>query len=101
MAEARISPLERRWLSFRELCDELNIWAWPHDCYDQAGEKRLPDVDGTNWELNLFWDGNSIQSHGGTGGVPENGFKEFLQGLNELLGLPDLVFRDAEFADEE
>ncbi len=75
-----ITPSTEMWAAFRQSIDEIEIWKWKKH-YSSKGVI----CDGTSWGLEIAYDDKMI-STGGSNNYPVNGFKEFLEAVQLLIG---------------
>jgi len=89
--ELVVTPSEERWQNFKQALDDIGVWQWNEE-YPNPG-----DTDGTQWFLEIEWDGRTIKSYGDdnyptTDGTPENNpelsptFENFLEAVRKLIG---------------
>jgi hypothetical protein len=77
-SSATISPTTEQWREFRRSIDELGVWRWRPNYSDTAV------MDGTQWQLELVYSGNSIKT-AGSNKYPEH-FDRYIAAVRKLLG---------------
>lgn len=77
-----ITPTPDEWNDFWYRMDEIRIWDWY-----QLYEVKCMDscVEGDQWELNIEFDEEQIESHG-SDSYPST-FREFVKAIEELTGI--------------
>jgi hypothetical protein len=86
-----VTPTAAQWREFRQTLDELNVWQWRAE-YPSGGT-----ADGTQWSLELAWDGHALKAHGDNsypdpGGKPNGkpqptkAFVRYLAAVKKLIG---------------
>jgi hypothetical protein len=89
--ERKITPSAEQWRSFRRDLDSIGVWDW-RESYFNPGV-----ADGTQWSVEIEWEGSRIVSAGDNnypiaGGLPENDFditptfERFLEAVRKLIG---------------
>jgi hypothetical protein len=83
-AAVEVMPSDAQWQAFWSALDRVGAWSWQGDY--SAGVSC-----GTPWELVIERGGQTVRCSGNTwraGATPAR-FREFIDALVELLGLPD------------
>lgn len=90
-SEAEINPAGEDWQVFNKALDDIGVWQWQGE-YPNPGQ-----TDGTQWFLEIEWNGRRIKSFGDNNfpiadGDPENEsdisptFENFLGAVRKLIG---------------
>lgn len=68
-------PSVEQWEQFWAICDETDVWSWPHTLGDY-----LDTFDGLTWDLSIRWGQRQVHSIGQRSGAP----KHHVEGLKRI-----------------
>jgi hypothetical protein len=77
-----ITPNSDEWDEFWHRMDEIEIWGWYEEYQVKCADSC---VEGDEWEVNIEWDDDMIESYGSNSYPPT--FQEFLKAVEELTGI--------------